>query len=567
MAECQIPITCDPVKRAALAGSVSAENWMITAAAKTRFGRFARKHGRRRRWVVAGTLLLIAVAALASLVTRQTTYVRNSVVTALNSRFQSEVNMASLQVNVFPRPGVAGADLSLRHNGRKDVSPLVRVGSFSASAGLAGLFRSPLRLRTVELDRMEISIPPGGVGDGPRTPDSATGSHTVTPGAPRHASDRSRLVIEQLISREARLEIVPRERGKLPRVFEIHDLVMHGLGDGGGATFQAAVTNPKPRGRITTHGTFGPWQSNDPRTTPISGQYVFKDADLDTIKGIHGTLSSIGAYSGVLERIEVTGVTDTPDFAVDLAAQPVHLTTRFQAVVNGTNGNTSLKQVEARLLETIIVAQGAVERGEDVKGRRTTLDVTIENGRIEDLLKLAVKSETPSMTGRVQLETKFLLPAGDQDVIDKLELDGAFRLDEARFTHVNVQQQINTLSRRGQGDAGNDGPSVVSNLSGRFILRNAILKFADVTFAVPGAVVQLAGTFDLNGDTLDFAGNLLLDATLSETTTGIKSLLARAAQPFFRRPGGGSKLPIRISGPRAKPKFGLDVKRALTPGA
>ena len=73
----------------------------------------------------------------------------------------------------------------------------------------------------------------------------------------------------------------------------------------------------------------------------------------------------------------------------------------------------------------------------------------------------------------------------------------------------------------------------------------------------PGRFRASQWTFDL----LQPAGHLLLDATLAETTTGIKSLVARAAQPFFRRAGGGSKLPIRISGPRAKPEFGLDVKK------
>ena len=122
------------------------------------------------------------------------------------------------------------------------------------------------------------------------------------------------------------------------------------------------------------------------------------------------------------------------------------------------------------------------------------------------------------------------------------------------------------LSQRGQGELQDEGPSVVSKLSGRFVLRNGALDFSDLTLAVPGAIVQLAGTFDLKRDALDFGGHLLLDASLAETTAGIKSGPAKVAQPFFRRPGGGSKLPIRISGPRAKPAFGLDVKRALTPG-
>lgn len=65
---------------------------------------------------------------------------------------------------------------------------------------------------------------------------------------------------------------------------------------------------------------------------------------------------------------------------------------------------------------------------------------------------------------------------------------------------------------------------------------------------------------------LNFRGHLRLDATLAETTTGWKAVAATIAQPLFRRPGGGSKLPIRITGPRAKREFGLDVQRALGPG-
>ena len=368
------------------------------------------------------------------------------------------------------------------------------------------------------------------------------------------------------MSRTARLEIVPRDPSKLPREFQIHHLVMRGFGDAGGAAFEAALTNPQPRGEIRTQGTFGPWQADDPSRTPVRGEYEFDRANLDTIKGIGGTLTSRGAYSGVLERIEVKGETDTPDFSVDLAAQPVPLKTTFHAIVDGTNGDTRLERVEARVIETLIVAQGAVVRTKDVKGRRVALDVTIDEGRIEDLLKLAVKAGKPLMTGNVRVTTKFLLPAGDADVIDKLELDGRFSLDEARFSNVNVQEQINTLSQRGKGETAKDGPSVVSSLSGTFRMRKATLTFADLSFAVPGAVVQIAGTYDMKRELLDFHGDLLLDATLEKTTTGWKAVVAKLAQPLFRRPGGGSKLPIKITGPREKPEFGLDVRRAVSPG-
>jgi hypothetical protein len=506
---------------------------------------------------VALALFGVVFAVLLSMATRLTPHVRDAATSALDERFQSDVELDALQVSVFPRPEVSGAGLRLRHNGRTDVPPLIAIGSYSASAGLLGLLRSPLRLRTVELDRLEITIPPGGLHDKRRDERPRGNGGDEGPG----------ISIERIVSREARLEIVPRDRAKLPRVFEIHDLVMVGLGDAGGATFNASLTNPLPRGEITTEGTFGPWRKAEPGTTPVRGNYLFKNADLNTIKGIAGKLSSSGSYSGVLERIDVKGETDTPDFAVDVAGQPVPLKTRFHAIVDGTNGNTWLEQVESHVYETTIVAKGAVVRAEDVKGRRITLDVTIDDGRIEDVLKLAVKAKDALMTGRMTLKTKFLLPAGDRDVIDKLELEGAFALEEARFTKVNVQQRLNELSRRARGKTGGDGPSVVSNLSGRFVLQDATLKFTDLRFAVPGAVVQLAGSMDLRSEALNFAGHLLLDASLSETTTGIKSVLAAIAQPLFKREGGGSKLPIKVFGTTSKPAFGLDVKRVLTPGS
>ena len=509
----------------------------------------------RRNLVVIFTLLLICAAVLLSLATRLTPYVSDQAVTTLNERFQSQVELDVLQVSVFPRPEVTGGGLKLRHNGRTDVPPLIKIDSYGASAGLFGLFSSPVRLKTVYLEGLEISVPPGGVKDRDTERAGSEGSST-----------RTRLTIDRLVSRAARLEIISKERGKLPRTFEIHDLVMHGIGDGDGAEFEAALTNPTPKGRIETSGTFGPWHGAEPALTPVKGDYVFKNANLNTIKGIAGTLSSTGSYSGVLQRIDVNGETDTPDFSIDLAAQPVPLKTRFHAVVDGTNGNTWLQDVQARLLQTVILAKGAVVRTEDVKGRKVTLDVTIDEGRIEDILALAVKGTTPPVTGRIRLKTAFLLPAGDADVIDKLELDGTFKLDRARFTNVNVQEKVNTLSHRGKGQPTGEGPGVVSNLSGTFKLRKGALHFSDLMFAVPGAVVRLAGTFNLKSETVDFDGHLLLDASLAETTTGVKSVLARIAQPLFRRRGGGSKLPIRISGPLAKPEFGLDVKRALTPG-
>jgi hypothetical protein len=151
--------------------------------------------------------------------------------------------------------------------------------------------------------------------------------------------------------------------------------------------------------------------------------------------------------------------------------------------------------------------------------------------------------------------------------VRKLRLTGEFAIDRATFRNFDVQRRISTLSQRGRGDeTPEEGESVVSRLRGQFALRQGSLAFSNLTFAVPGAMVQLAGSYHLESEVLDFTGHLLLDASLRDTTSGFKAVLATLAQPFFRRPGGGTKLPIRVTGTRSKPQFGLDKRRAFLPG-
>ena len=514
---------------------------------------------RSRRLLLVGCLLLIVgVAVFLSWAMRATPHVRDRVVEALNQRFDSHVELQSLDAAVFPSPRVGGTGLTLRHKGRTDVSPLITIARFDASAGVMGLTRRPLHLNTIVLEGLAISVPPGGLSADGDDDDKETHQPHVPPPSP--------ILIDRIESRAARLEIVSGRPGRLPRVFEIDDLVMRDFGDAEGSRFEAGLTNPIPRGRIETSGVFGPWHADKPGLTPVRGEYAFKNANLDDIKGISGILASVGNYSGILERIEVEGQTETPDFSIDLAGQPVPLNTRFKAVVDGTNGDTYLERVEARLNNSTILARGYVIRTADVKGRRVSLDIRLDGAHLEDLMQLAVKSTPPPLVGRVDLTTTFVLPAGEADVIDRLQLEGTFRLAQARFTSLNVQRRITTLSRRGRGEESDEGAEserVVSNLRGRFTLRNANLSFSELTFAVPGSTVRLSGSYNLRSETMNFTGDLLTDASLADMTSGFKSLLARVAQPFFRRPGGGSRIPIRIAGPRGKPEFGLDMSRVF----
>jgi hypothetical protein len=343
----------------------------------------------------------------------------------------------------------------------------------------------------------------------------------------------------------------------------MHELRMQSVGALTKMPFRTVMTNAVPPGQINTTGSFGPWKKLVPGLTPLDGTFTFENADLSVFKGISGILSAHGSYSGVLERIEVNGETDTPNFMVNISGHTVALKTTYHAIVDATNGNTTLERIDATFLKTSFVAKGGVYDVEGVHGRLVTLDIDMPSGRLEDIMRMAVNTSQPPMTGGLRLRTKFDLPPGEADVVDKLKLDGAFTLDEGRFTNAEVQRKINELSRRASAkDPDAALQRVTSDFSGRFVLARGRLALSTLTFNVPGAIVELNGHYSLTGEALAFSGNLFMDAKVSQTTTGWKSLMLKAVDPLFRR-DGRTVIPIKIGGTRNEPSFGMDTQRVF----
>ena len=227
---------------------------------------------------------------------------------------------------------------------------------------------------------------------------------------------------------------------------------------------------------------------DDPSLTPVQGKFSFSNADLSTLKGISGILSSQGEYKGVLDEIDVDGDTDTPDFALQFGGSPVDLKTHYVAVVDGTNGDTYLKPVTARFLHSTIEASGEIVGVHGAKHRKILLDASARDARVEDLLHLVVKSVQPVMTGAATLKTKIDLPAIDGTLFDKLILNGQFGIEGVHFSSEGVQGKIDSLSRHGQGQPKNeDIENVISNLQGRFVLKDKEATFSNLGFDVAGA--------------------------------------------------------------------------------
>ena len=479
---------------------------------------------------------------------------RKFVENTLSEQFHSNVELQDLHVRVSPRLSVEGRDLTVHYHGRMDVAPLIHIEHFSFHIGLIGVLRPTKHIPVLIVRNMTITIPPR------RDKTQEQKEQEAHEKESTGAKPKPAVIVDEIICNDTDIFISPRQRGKIPLDWEIHGLVLNSVSPDKPFTFQGNLTNAKPKGEIETHGDFGPWNVDEPGDTPVSGSFDFTDANLDPFPGIAGTLSSKGKYEGVLNELRVTGGTDTPNFRLDKVGKPVQLHTEYDATVDGTNGNTLLHPVRATLVNSLIIAEGSVSELPDKKGKEVTLDVTTPNAKIQDILNLAMNTEKPLLTGPVKIKVKLIVPPGKVRAVEKIILDGQFGVDDAKWTSPEVREKLEALSRRAQGkpedeDAGNS----ISDLKGSFHMEKGVIEFHNLTFSVPGAVIDLKGTYAVVGGELDLSGHLRLQAKLSQTMTGVKSFLVKAFDPFFSKNGAGTELPIKITGTREQPVFGVSV--------
>jgi hypothetical protein len=502
-----------------------------------------------RRIAGVGTLLLIPALVLIALAPKIKNTVRDRIEAALSAHFASTILVSDFQVALFPRAHVTIRGLVMRHRGRTDIPPLVEVREISIYAKPLGLLLHQPRITSVQLFGLQIHTPPRQHGAAP-----------IVSATDKDLAKKYPVIIDEILADEALLATLPADPNLPSREFAIHHLSLRNVSFDRPAAFHAMLTNPLPVGEIESTGEFGPWQADEPGLTPVDAHYTFENVDMSTLKGLKGTLSSKGQFKGPLDYLNVDGQTDMPDFSLRTTSQPVALHTDFRAIVDGTNGDTILQNVFARFLRTTLAVSGkVVDENRDVKGRTILLDAYSNDARVEDLLRLAVKSDEPLMTGTARLHTKINIPEGNEDLVDRLRLDGEFGVGGAQFTKPEVQDKIDTLSRKGQGQPKEMSiDNVVSELKGNFQVNNGIVSFSKLSFSVTGAHLELSGTYSIDTGDVDFHGKLMLQAKLSQTTTGVKSFFLKAVDPFFKGQNAGTVLPIKITGTKGNVAFGLD---------
>jgi hypothetical protein len=535
-------------------------------------------------------LFVAVTSTVAILAHRVEPYVRARIIRGLSDHFHSHVELDAFHLSIgngfrgewgvwaqgrglriWPPSDVEGVEVPVEQAGK----PLIQLAEFGFHAPLRYKAGVPINISDVRLQDLEIRMPPKshfvhlsrpeGENSGNAKPASPT---------PSGSGHSIQFHIGSIECTNADLILETDKPGKLPREIAIARFKVTDVIPGSPMHFEADLTNPIPVGTIHTKGTFGPWQVSDPADSPVSGDYKFENADLGTIKGIAGILTSTGRYQGTLRDITVDGVTDTPDFKLTSGDNSLPLHTDFHATVDGTDGDTWLDPVNATLGRSRIVARGQVVRvlgpGEDGKphsiGHDIALKINVGSGRIEDFLLISAPGNSPVLVGNVQVKTNLHIPPGAVPVVKKMALtDGNFSLTQAQFTSSKVQDRIAELSFRGQGKPG-DAKSTPSdtiqwNMRGDFKLGSGTLSLPNLAFTVPGADVELSGTYGLNGGALDFTGVARLEAPVSKIVGGWKGLLLKPADRFFKKEGAGTAVPIHIRGTRKNPDFGVDLNR------
>ncbi len=507
---------------------------------------------RRKRWTLWLLLTLIFASAIGFVVLLAVpapveSWLQDRILLALREHYQSDVQLQNLHVTLIPTFRATADNFVLPNRGDAGLPPLIIVKHFAVKAGFFELLRTPVHVSWVKLDGLQINAPPKGTG----TPAQKAKHHT-------HLAN---FVIDQVDADGTELYVLRKDPKKEPMQFDIRKLTLHSAGIGQPMKFRAELSNPTPPGLIETTGRFGPLNLDEPSSTKVGGHYIFEHADLSVFNGVSGILSSTGDYDGTLHNIVVDGTTDVPDFQLDRGGRSVHLTTGFHAIVDGTNGNTYLQPVKAHFLESNVTTKGEVASRPGQKGKTIALDINIDDAHLQDVLELASKTE-PAVRGRLRLQANLTLPPDDEPVLQRMLMYGEFGVSDAHFSNSKVSAAIAQLSRRGQGKPDDQSiENVAAQFAGNFHLRKTTLSFSQLQFIVPGAAVQVKGSYGLRSEQINFVGAVRLHATISQTMKGAGRWMLVPFDPIFMKHGAGTYLPVSVAGTRDHPQIKLNWKK------
>jgi hypothetical protein len=496
--------------------------------------------------IIAAIFILFILTVMALLIWHWP-FSQARITESIETTFPVKVTYASFRATYFPHPGCVAEGVTLHWLAAKDQAPpIVTTASFQIEAHYLDLLFRPGYLSRIILKGFRVDVPAIGT---PREQHSwhATPSH---------------IRVGEVIADGAAVKIARADTNR-PLVFDVHTAMLTSVSRDQPFSYYVTFHNPLPPGEITARGKFGPWNSDDPGITQLSGDTSFRNANLSVYHGVAGILSSDNHFSGPLQHVEARGDIDIPDFSVIRSRHAVHVKSAFHAFVDGTNGDVHLEHVVAEFLKTAVSARGNIAGTQGEDGKTAQLDLFVTNGHFQDVLRLFVNETKPPLNGVTSFRAHFTWPPGDSPFLQKIRLTGDFGIAGGQFTKDSTQSDVADLSDRARGEKPEDNPEdpddIVSNLSGHVELRRAVATLSDISFEVPGALANMHGTFNLENHKVDLHGTLKTEAEFSHMTTGFKSVLLKPFNVFFKKKHAGAVVPAHLIGTYEHPETGVDI--------
>jgi AsmA-like C-terminal region len=528
---------------------------------------------------MALAVLLVALATAGMIIATHWPFSQAKITQSLQETFPATVTFHAIHSTYLPHPGCIAEGVEFRRVGRPSgTPPIATIQHLTIQAHYTDIFFRPGYLAHIIMDGVHLQVPAIG------TPLDATGWHE-TP---------STIRVGEILADGAVIEIA-RANPQPPLRFDVHTLKLTSVSRNEPLSYAVALHNPLPPGEIRAHGQFGPWNSDAPGQTPVAGEYIFQNADLSVFEGIAGILLGKDKFQGILQHIETRGRIDIPDFMVTQAEHPVHLTADYRAIVNGTNGDVALQDVTASYLHTTVHGKGEIAGHAGQHGKTTSLDLTVREGHIQDLLWMFVHGKKSALNGVTNLTAHVIIPPDLHPFLRQIRMSGDFGISGGEFSKASTQADVDTLSERARGlkpaEAKTSGTNsaeakpgevkpveiksadaktsqnvsdqnledVISNLAGHVEVRDGIAHFRDFSFAVPGAFAKVHGVYNLENKEVNLHGTLKTEAELSEMSTGFKSVLLKPLNVVFKKKHAGAEVPVHLIGTYKNPEFGLDL--------
>ncbi len=497
---------------------------------------------------IAGWAALVLIGAYAIVLAVFWPFTQHKIAQRLSEETSSDVRFREFRTTFFP-PGCVIRDLEVRPAGEPSSPPVVTIQRLTIASNYREIWHH--QVETMRLEDVRVGVQLG------RATANASGGGT----SGKEGSQGSSTSVAELIIERAVVEY-PR-RDKPPLVFPIHRLTLNNVVRDEPISFHVDMDNALPPGHVQGDGQFDPWKVQTIADTPVSGSYTFSDAHLDSLPGIGGTLSSQGSFAGPANALRVQGRTDTPDFRVKSAGHPVNIKTDFQAVVNCSNGDVTLQTVQAQFRGTGAIIRGDIKRPKGAPSRVASLQVDGSEGRIEDFLWLLSAQKEPAMMGPIAVHAHIVIPGGKRQFIQRIRVQGGFKMDGATFTKPDTQANVNTLSSRAVGQkvpkSAADLPDPPASLQGQVDLLDAVAHFSQVSFFVPGAAADMHGAYNFNDERVNFQGEMKVDKKFSKTAQSLPShVITWAGEKLFAKStGAGEILHVELTGTYDHPSFGL----------